>query len=88
MTKEERMLSEGVANLSEINRAYFLAVLRSLSFAPGALQRAGSCARSRFRQKQPPAKTGLKACGYHFIFCMLIAKKTNDISKHFQEVYF
>lgn len=33
MTKEERILSEGVANLSEINRAYFLAVLRSLSFA-------------------------------------------------------
>lgn len=33
MTKGERVISEAFSSLSEINRAYFLAILRSLSFA-------------------------------------------------------
>lgn len=33
MTKGEREISEAFSSLSEINRAYFLAILRSLSFA-------------------------------------------------------
>ena len=33
MTKAEREVSEGIANLTDINRAYFLAILRSLNFA-------------------------------------------------------
>ena len=33
MTNKERTISEGVASLSEINRSYFLAILRSLRFA-------------------------------------------------------
>lgn len=33
MTKKEREISEGFANLTDINRAYFFAILRSLHFA-------------------------------------------------------
>ncbi len=33
MTKKESEIAEGIANLNEINRAYFMAILRSLSFA-------------------------------------------------------
>ena len=33
MTKMEIEIMEGIANLNEINRAYFLAILRSLDFA-------------------------------------------------------
>ena len=55
MTKEERILSEGVANLSEINRAYFLAVLRSLGFAQErAVGREAAPAPDP--TKRPPAK--------------------------------
>ena len=33
MTKEEYEIAEGIAKLTDVNKAYFLAILRSLSFA-------------------------------------------------------